>query len=483
MQLASLLRILGVFLIVYSFTMLIPICVDWYFAEKNYEPYLLAFLFTFGTGFILWYVFRSCNHELKIADGFLIVVLFWFVLSLFGSIPFMMLGQHPMINFVDALFEAVSGLTTTGASILTDLDHMSLSIRYYRAQLQFLGGMGIIVLAVAILPVLGIGGLQLYRAEVPGPIKESKLTPRITETAKTLWYIYVGLTISCILAYWAAGMDWIEAICEGFATTSTGGFSLHQQSFAYYDSRMIELIAIVFMILGATSFSLHFITINRLRLQHYWQDEEFRTFIYWLMIGTGAVYIGLLYHAVQNEAYPFLHALFAVVSLSTTTGFVASSFANWPAYIPLLIMIWAIIGGCAGSTCGGIKIIRMMLLKKQVNRELHQLIHPQAVMVIRFGSLILPNQVLQAMWGFLAAFFSIFTLSVLLLLAAGMDAISSFGAVASTLTNAGAGIGSISENFHELSNISKYILILDMLAGRLEIYTLLILFTSIFWRK
>lgn len=477
-------RLLGLFLMVFSMTMLVPWFIGYMLQESHPERFLWTFFITLSTGLILWYGYRRHQTDLKIADGFMIVVLFWVVLSVFGAIPFMILpGSWPSIRWVDALFESISGFTTTGATVLTKLDSMDWSIRYYRQQLHFLGGMGILVLVVAILPTLGIGGMQLYQAEIPGPVKDYKLTPRITQTAKALWYLYVGLTIICVLAYWLAGLSWLEAIGEGFSTIATGGFSMHQASFAFYNDLTVEVIAMVFMVLSAVSYPLHYWAVQRGQLRHYWQDEEFRLFIYAIAVCTILVYIGLLAYGAQHEWALFFHALFAVISLASTTGFVIAPFALWPTFMPMLMMCMALVGGCAGSTSGGIKLLRVLLLGKQIKQEFRRLLHPQSVFAIVLNGKILSHQVLHTVWAFIGAFMGLFILAYLLLLADGLDVTTAFGAAAASLANAGASIGLVAYDYASLSDVSKCGLMVLMLAGRLEIFSLFVLIMPMFWRR
>jgi len=483
MQYKTVLRMIGILLMLFSFTMWPPLLVSVYYGDSSPYPYMLSLIITFFSGLTLWLAWKNEEQDLKTRDGFLVVVLFWVVLSGFASIP-MMLADKPHETLTDAVFETVSGFTTTGLSVVSNVDKLPHAMRYYRQQLEFLGGMGIIVLAVAILPMLSVGGMQLIRAETPGPIKDSKLTPRITETAKALWYIYSGLTLACALAYHFAGMSWFNAIGESFGTVSTGGLAMHDNSFAYYQSSMIEWIAAFFMILGATNFSLHFTAFRQFSLKAYRLDEEFTRYIALLVIAIVIVAGVLIY----KEVYPTWHlaltkAAFNVVSLATTTGAVSAQFHLWPSFIPVLLMLLAILGGCAASTGGGIKMIRGLLLFKQSRREMHRLIHPNAIMTIKFGKNVLPEPIIQAMWGFLGAFIALFLLLVLLLMADGLALDSAFGATTAALANAGAAIGDVAEGMNTLPTTSKWILVFAMLAGRLEIFTLLVLFTPSFWRK
>lgn len=302
--------------------------------------------------------------DLRVRDGFLITTLFWVVLSVAGSIPFYLSNNAPY-TYVDSLFEAVSGLTTTGATVITGIDSLPESMLWYRQQLQWLGGMGIIVLAVAILPMLGIGGMQLYRAEVPGPVKDNKLTPRIGETAKALWYIYVALTVLCALAYWAAGMSWFDAIGHSFSTIAIGGFSTHDASIGYFDSALIEMIAVVFMIIAGANFALHFMAFRQRSLKSYWQDSEFR-FYFSMLAGVSLITVlVLIYTATLDPSTAITKGIFEVVSIATTTGFGAADFSQWPLMLPFMLFVLAFMGGCAGSTGGGMKVMRVLLIYRQ----------------------------------------------------------------------------------------------------------------------
>jgi trk/ktr system potassium uptake protein len=483
MQIKIICRLIGLLLMIFSVSMLTPITIDIIYNEHAWHPFILAFIVTIMTGFICWYPVRNVNTELKIRDGFLIVVLFWVVLCLFASLP-LLIAIAPAHSFTDAIFESVSGFTTTGASIIRHLDNLPHSILFYRQQLQFLGGMGIIVLAVAILPMLGVGGMQLYRAETPGPLKDSKLTPRIAQTAKALWVTYLLLTFFCAIAYWLFGMSLFDAIGESFSTVSTGGFSMHDSSFAHYNSDAIELIACVFMVLGGTNFGLHFIALKKRTLSHYWADEEFRWYIRLLLFSSLVIAVSLIVNQYfSKHHHAIVKSFFNVISLATTTGFISAPFDKWPSYVPLLISLLAIVGGCAASTSGGVKVIRAILLFKQSKREIAKLIHPNAIINIKFGHHGLPEDILQAMWGFISVFIALFLALMVLLVACGNDFVTSFSAITASLANAGAGIGQISQTFANLNAPSKWILIFAMLAGRLEIFSLLVLFSPNFWRK
>ena len=475
-------KVLGLLLMLFSLTMLPPVGVSYFFADGTAESFLTALVLLLGLGTLIWLPVAKSRDELKLRDGFLVVALFWSVLGLAGALPFV-LAEEPHLSLTDAAFESISGLTTTGATVIIGLDELPPAILYYRQQLQWLGGMGIIVLAVAILPMLGIGGMQLYRAETPGPVKDNKLTPRITETAKALWYIYLGLTIACALAYWLAGMTPFDAIGHSFATVAIGGFSTHDASIGFFDSDPIELIAVVFMLVSGVNFALHFLAWNRRSLVGYWHDSEFRFYLALMALTTAIVCLGLYFtgtHATWGEA--FLQGLFHTVSIATTTGFSTSAFYEWPIFLGILLIFSSFVGGCAGSTGGGIKVIRFLLLIKQGLREIDRLIHPNAQIPVRVGGRTVNHRVVDAVWGFFSLYVACFTLMYLALAATGLDLTTAFTAVAAAINNLGPGLGEVGASFASLSSTAKWILCFAMLLGRLEVFTLLVLLTPAFWR-
>lgn len=482
MRLAATLRIFGLLLMMFSVSMLPPIGIALWYHDGAWVPFLLGFGITFLTGAVVWGLCHASKTELKTRDGFLVVVLFWTVLSTFASLP-LFFHFYPHLSFTDSLFESVSGLTTTGASVLLHVSKMPHAVLYYRQQLHLLGGMGIVILAVAVLPMLGIGGMQLYRAETVGPIKTAKLRPRIAESAKALWSIYVGLVVLCALAFWAAGMHLFDAIGESFSTLSTGGFSMHDNSFAYYHSVTINAIATIFMLLGATNFALHFQLLSRRSLTVYFKDPAFMAYLKLLGVVIAIVLITLIFHREYYHGRALMHVIFTVVSVSTTTGFNTVDFNHWPTFVPYLLMFVALLGGCAGSTSGGIKIMRALLLKEQSKRELKRLVHPKAVLAIKLGGQALDESVVEAIWGFAAMFALIFVLLLLMVLADGVPIRTAFGAVSSALSNTGAGIGGVSNTYKYLPTFTKWVLIAGMLLGRLEIFTVLVIFTPSYWRK
>ena len=483
MQRTAVQKIMGMFLMVFSLTMLPPVVVSFLYADGEAYAFFYAFLMTCVSGLMIWFPVRKFRKELRLRDGFIIVAMFWVVLSVSGSLP-LVLSDNPVLSITDAVFESVSGLTTTGATVITGLDHLPKSILFYRQQLQWLGGMGIIVLAVAVLPMLGIGGMQLYRAETPGPMKDNKLTPRITETAKALWYIYLGLTIVCALAYWAAGMNAFDALTHSFSTVAIGGFSTHDASMGYFQSYWIQAVAMVFMLLAAVNFSLHFIAWRGLTVAPYLQDEEFKAYIKVLLF-VALITIGflLLNNTFSATSDALFHGLFQAISIGTTTGFTTADFSVWPGSIPLLLILVSFIGGCAGSTGGGMKVIRVLLLVKQGKREVVRLIHPSAQVSVKIGNHILEDRVLEAVWGFFSLYVVAFAVMALGLTATGLDLVTAFSAVAACMNNLGPGLGSVAAHYGDINNVAKWILCFAMLLGRLEIFTLLVLLTPTFWRR
>jgi trk system potassium uptake protein TrkH len=388
------------------------------------------------------------------------------------------------MSLTDAVFESMSGLTTTGSTVLTGLDELPRSILYYRQQLQWLGGMGIIVLAVAILPMLGVGGMQLYRAETPGPVKDTKLTPRVTETAKALWYVYLTFTALCVFGYMLAGMDWFDALCHAFTTVAIGGFSTHDLSIGYYDSAAVDLVAVFFMIIAGVNFSLHFFAWRQLHVRHYVDNPEVRAYALMLLAVSVIVVTALwLVGTYADLATSFVKGLFQAVSIATTTGFTTADFSAWPGALPVLLIFASFIGGCAGSTAGGIKVIRWLLIYKQGVREIGRLIHPNAIIAVKLGRQAVPSRVVDAVWGFFSVYLIVFGLMMLAMLTTGLDQVTAFSAVAATLNNLGPGLGDVAGGFMTVPDAAKWIAVVGMLLGRLEIFTLLVLVTPTFWRR
>ncbi len=483
MQLIVILRVMGMLLMIFSTTLLPPLLVSTIYQDGAHLAFITPLVITLALGLIFWWPVRHKRRDIRVRDGFVIVTLFWVLLALSGSLP-LSLSEKPHLTFTDAFFESISGLTTTGATVLTGIDELPESIRYYRQQLQWLGGMGIIVLALAVMPMLGIGGMQLYKAETPGPLKDTKLMPRISETAKALWYIYLGLTIACAFAYWLAGMTAFDAIAHSFSTIAIGGFSTHDQSMGFFNDPAISAVATVFMVLAGINFALHFSAWRHRSARPYFLDAEVRAYITILVLVVVITSATLLTMSTFDSRFEALHhGVFQAVSIATTTGYTLTGFADWPLYLPVLLVTAAFIGGCAGSTAGGMKVIRALLLYKQGIREIFRLVHPAAIYPVKIGGKPTDDAILNAVWGFFSLYVVSFAILSLVMMGTGIDLITAFSAVAATMTNLGPGLGDVAENYAGLSNTGKWVLCFAMLLGRLELFTLLVLFTRTFWRN
>ena len=482
MKNATVQKIIGFLIAGASLMMIPPALVSWLYQDGTASIFLTSAVILLITGMAIYLPVRHIHQELRLRDGFLIVAASWLALALVGSLPFLLL-QQPDISYVDAVFESMSALTTTGATILTNLDELPRGVLYYRQQLQWLGGLGIVVLAVAILPMLRVGGMQLYRAETPGPMKDSKLTPRITETAKALWLIYLGITILCILAYWLGGMSLFDAVGHAFSTVAIGGMSTHDAGFGWFDSPTLEVLATIFMVVAGINFAIHFSSWKRASAQPYFHDPELKVYasllLGFVVLVTIALYLNGTYGSIAESAR---YASFQVVSVMTTTGFTTTDFSIWPGFIPIMLICIAFIGGCAGSTCGGMKVIRVMLLYRQAIREIRRLIHPHAVIPVKIGGRKTSATVMDAVWGFFFLYVASFVMITITLNGVGVDPVTAYAAAAACITNLGPGLGDVSANYASLNSTAKVILSFAMLMGRLEIFTLLVLFTPAFWR-
>ncbi len=412
-------------------------------------------------------------------DGFLIVALAWVVLSLLGAIPFWTTGVCNTV--IDGLFESTSGLTTTGATILSGLDSLPPSILFWRSMQEWLGGMGIIVLAVAVMPLLGVGGMQLFRAETPGPVKD-KLTARVTETAKVLWYIYLGMTAITAISLWIAGMTLFDAVNHAMCTIAIGGFSTHDASIGYYESQTIRTLIIIFMLMAGVNFTLHFAALKRgFSVRTYFQDDEFRTYIKWVSVLI--VLVGYL--TLSSSTGTVGEVVFNTVAIATTTGFAVSDYAVWPPGTGLLLLAAMFVGACAGSTGGGMKVIRVLLLFRQGIREIRRLIHPHAVIHVKVGDQSVSGPVVQALWGFFVLYMVCYSVIAILLAMTGVDMMTALSATAACLTNTGPGFGDVgpASNYASLPDAAKSILMFGMVLGRLEVFTFFVLLIPEFWRK
>ena len=476
-------RVFGMLLISFSLTMLVPLGFSWYWHDGAEWAYDEAFALTLAVGLGLWWSARRHAADLKVRDGFLMVVLVWTLLPLFASMP---LTFQLGISFTDGYFEAMSGLTTTGATVLSDLDTLPPSINLWRGMLVWLGGMGLIVLAVAILPLLGIGGRQMFKAETPGPMKDSQLTPRMTQTAKGLWTVYAATTALCILGYHWAGMNWFDAVMHAFTTLGLGGFSSHDASYGYWNSPAIEAVAVVFMLLAGMNFATMFLALYGRSFQPYLRDPEVR----WFMGVTLASVLGIaLYLWLQGTYADFAtalrHSAFNVVSIATTTGYASVDYALWPAFAPLWMLFLCSFATSAGSTGGGIKMVRAMILYKQVYRELMRAMHPKIVWPVRIGGHPVSHNILFAVLAFGFMYMTSIVSLTLLMSASGLDIVTAFSAVVATVNNTGPGLNQVgpAATYAVLTDFQTWICTFAMLLGRLEIFTLLVVLTPAFWRR
>jgi len=477
-------HVLGLMMAFFGLLYVLPIVWSVAVSDGAVVDFITAGLINALAGLALAAATRRFRRELKPRDGFLLVTLAWTLMSASASIPLML--ALPNLSFTDAYFEAMSGLTTTGSTVLTHLDDLPQSINLWRHLLHWIGGVGIIVLAVAVLPLLGVGGMQLYKAETPGPVKDEKLTPRITETAKALWFTYLAITVVGIIALHVAGMNWFDAICHCFSAISLGGFSTHDQSVGYFNSAGIELVLVVLMLIAALNFSRHFLAFRNLTMRPYRTDSEGKAVL--TVIGgsvamvTMALWISGVY---PGFAQALRHSLFNVVSIATTTGFATENYEHWPTFIPVWMLFLSCITCSTGSTGGGIKMFRTLLLVRQARRELKLLVHPSAVIPIRIGGVAIPDRVAYSVLAFIFLYFGTILVLTFAMLGTGLDLVSSFSAIVSSVNSVGPGLGEVgpSATFQPLSDLQTWICTAAMLIGRLEIFSVLVLFTATFWRR
>ena len=482
MHFATIQRILGLLVTLFSLTMLPPVAVSLYFADGLWPTYAESFAILLAAGLALWLPVHRLERDLRLRDGFLVVALFWVLLGLAGALP-LALGSAPRLAFTDAAFESVAGITTTSVSVLTGLDALPKSVLWYRQQEQWLGGLGVIVLAVSLFPVLGIGGMQLYKADTPGPVKDEKLTPRITQTARALGGVYLLLTAACTAAFAVAGMSGFDALAHAFSTVSTGGFSPYDAGLGHFHSAAIDTVAIVFMFFGGVNFALHFVAWRTKDALAYFAEPQFRAYLY-VTLALIALVTGYLLAtgAYTSPADAVRYGAFQVVSMQSSTGYVATGFAAWPGMLPPLLVLMTFIGGCAGSTAGGMKIIRWLLVLKQAQRELMRLLHPTAALPVKLAGKPVPGRVLAAVTGFFAMYLVLFGLMMLTMMSVGLDQVTAWSAVAACINNAGPALGDAAATFRHLPEAAKWIAIATMVIGRLEVFTVVVLFTPVFWR-
>lgn len=469
---------------IFGLTYLLPIATSLITRDGTWWDFAIAGFISSGVGLVTWASTRRYKRELRSRDGFLLVTLAWVLMSAAATIP--MLIALPHLSFTDAFFETTSGLTTTGSTVLTNLDSLPPAINLWRHALHWYGGMGIIVLALAILPLLGVGGMQLYKAETPGPVKDSKLTPRITETAKALWLTYGGMTVACIIALKISGMSWFDAVCHAFSALSLGGFSTYDNSIGHFNSAAIEMVLVVFMLLAAMNFARHYVAIRRLTIAPYRTDPEAKALLFVMGLSALLVAIVLLVDGRYAGSWESLrHALFAVVSIGSTTGFVSEDYEDWPAFIGYWLLFLSCICCNTGSTGGGIKMFRTLLLWRQAGRELRLMVHPQAVEPMRIGGQVIPNRIAYAVLAFIFLYFVTVMALTFALLLSGLDIVSSLSAVLGSINNMGPGLNRVgpSSNYQSLTDFQTWLCSLAMILGRLEIFSVLVLFTPAFWRK
>ena len=482
MQLSIVAKTLGLLLMVFSFAQVPPILVDLIYSEGEYLTFVFSFILTVFGGLVLWWPFRAIKKSFRLREGVLIVVSFWIVLSLFGTLPFLITESISNLSFSNAFFESMSGLTTTGATVLSQLDDLPKSILFYRQQLQWLGGMGIIVLAVAVLPLLGVGGMELYHAESSG-IAKDRLTPKLRNTAIALWKIYLSLTVLCALAYFFSGMSIFDAISHSFSTVAIGGFSTHDSSIGYFNSIPIEMIAMFFMFLAGINFSLHFVAWNNRSLVDYIKDSEFKTYAMVLLSASAIVIIALSLNSEYGSTSETIrHSLFQTISIATTTGFTSQNYSNWPAAIPVFLIMVSFIGACVGSTGGGIKVVRVLVMFRLGMKEIHKFIRPNAQVSIKLNKASINEQALVSVLGFFSLYAISFIFIMMLLMFAGLDQVTAYSATAATMNNLGPGLGEVAQNYGSLGETAKWILSFSMLIGRLEVLTIIAIFHRAFWR-
>ena len=482
MKIDIVLKTIGLLLMVFSLTQIPPILIDFIYSEGEFVSFFISFALTFIGGYLVWFFNRNAAQDFRIREGILIVVSFWAVLSLFGTLPFLLTDSIKDLTFASAFFESMSGLTTTGATVLSQLDELPKSILYYRQQLQWLGGIGIIVLAVAILPFLGVGGMELYHAEYSG-ISKDRLTPKVRQTAIALWKIYLSLTILCALGYFFSGMSFFDAVSHSFSTIAIGGFSTHDASIGHFNSLPIELVAMFFMFLSGINFSLHFVVWNNRTFINYWRDSEFKTYIFILISATVIILISLgLNNQYNSSADTLRYGLFQTISMATTTGFVSQKFSSWPVALPLFLILLSFIGACVGSTGGGIKVIRVLMMFRLGMKEIKKFIHPSAQVSVKLNRSSVSEQTLVSVLGFFSLYAIAFILILIMLMFTGLDQVSSFSATAATMNNLGPALGTVADNYSILGDSAKWILSFSMLIGRLEVLTIIALFHKAFWR-
>jgi trk/ktr system potassium uptake protein len=475
---------LGLMLMVFSVSYLMPVTASLVYDDGTTIDFLLAMVWTSAIGFLMWLLTRRYKGELSIRHGYLLVVAMWTAMPAVATLPLLLVIDG--LSFTDAYFETMSGLTTTGATVLVGLDYLPEAINIWRHELQWLGGMGIIVLAVAILPLLGIGGRQLFKAETPGPMKDNALTPRIAETARNLWMVYVAITLICIFTLKWAGMNWLDAVCHAFSAMGLGGFSTHDASIGYFNSPLVEFVMIVFMLFAVVNFSTHFLVWRSKSLRVYLHDAEAVASLGLILFSCVGIAMFLWWQKVYPDFWVALrYASFNLVSIATSSGYSSTDYAQWPIFAPLWMMFLTAIAASSGSTGGGIKMVRTLVLVKQAGREFLKLLHPSAVNPMKIGGQVVANNIVFAVLGFIFLYFMTVVTLTFVLLISGMDFISAITAILASINNCGPGLGKVgpASNYSGLTDLQTWVCTVAMLVGRLEIFTVLILFTPHFWRR
>lgn len=482
MNFRLILNIIGIVLIFISLFMLLPVVVSLLYKQDDIVPLIKSFIITLSTGSLLYLLTkRHKKEEIEHRDAFIVVTFSWIAVALFGSIPYILSGTFQ--SFTDAFFESMSGFTTTGSSVLMDIEAVSKGILFWRSLTQWIGGMGIILFAIAILPLLGTGGMQLFKAEVP-EISVDKLRPRIIDTAKALWFIYVGLTSIAAIFYMAGGMSLYDAVCHAFTTMAIGGFSTKNASIAHFQSPFIEYTVSAFMILAGINYSLYYF-VFRGKIGRLWRSSEFRFYLFIATIATILMTLNTWKSSYDTIGDSFRYSLFQTISLMTTTGYTTANYEMWSPFAQAFLIMLMFFGGMIGSTCGGIKQVRILLMLKQGYREIYQLIHPRAVTTVTLDGRFLTKEMLGSIWGFLFLFILVCVIAILGMTAIGTDIITSVTTVISAMSNVGPAFGDAgpAKNYASILDTGKWILIFCMLTGRLEVYTVLILFVPHFWKK
>jgi trk system potassium uptake protein len=481
MRLIPIVHLCSVLLILYSLSMFGPILVNVWYEDGDFSGFFITFVLAFSTGITGWQFTRRSNTKLSSRDGFLVVVLFWLVFSVVSALPFI-LDKFVNASITDAFFESISGITTTGGTIVPHVDTLPHAILFYRAQLNFLGGLGIIVLALAILPLLGVGGSKIYQSESVGPLREDKLSPRLADTAKQLWMVYSGLAIAAIVSYKVAGLNWFDSVCYALSTVALGGFSIHDASLGYYNNLSVEMVAGIFSFLSGINFALYYrFTISR-KMMPLLKDPELKAYFF-IAIGVATFTIIGLYRAGNFPiTESIVHGFFQSMSIMTDNGLTTADYPNWPAHIAIFLMLSSYVGGCVGSTCGGIKIMRVLLCYRQTHQEIKQLIHANGIFPTKINTHIVSDRMMQSVWSFAFLYLFISVVFVVALMMCGNDIQTAFGTVSACINNMGVGYGTTAVNFSSLTDTGKWLMCAAMLLGRLEIFPILVIFSRTYWR-